>query len=59
MHLLEFDPAAKAIIEVSEDQCGRRPDCKYLRVQGKRLEIPWLASDGFKYLVWQHPDWEP
>ena len=57
MHILEFDPVAKTIIEVSMDQYARRPDCRYLKVQGKRLDIPVVSENGVTYVVWQHPDW--
>ena len=64
MHFLELDPAAKTVIEVSEDQWNRIPDFKYFKTESKRVKFP-IFSEGehgelrIDYLVWQHPDWQP
>lgn len=59
MHLLEYNPAAKTIIEIPADSCDLDPRCHYIWTEGKRVEIPFLGPDDIDYLVWQHPDWEP
>jgi len=59
MHLLEFDPEAKTIVEIRKEQWNRDPGCHYIKTESKGVEIPVLASGGLDYLVWQHPDWKP
>ena len=59
MHLLEYNPETKTIVEIREEQWNRDSGCHYIKTEGKCVEVPVLASGGLDYLVWRHPDWEP